>query len=340
MRTKKATLRNVKLQEVSLVGKGDNPEAHVLLLKTKPNQICDFEKDYKGDDKNALLKQWCSDNIDTLLKESGYTAEMFNDIIEQRELREDLWEMIWTLQDSINSIISDDSVSNKETMIATTVAQFQVAVSEKLKGGSEEMKKTVEELEKALADEQAKSAELEKKLAEEVEKAAKPAVNEDGTCKMCGAKVKKEQEIDKSALPESVRKHLEETEEKLQKQAADIAKMQEESLTKACVEKAESIAAAGATDEISKFLKDVTKLSPELAEKGFSLLKTCDARIKEAGLFKEAGKTGDSTVKTAAEQLDALAKEYAAKENVTYAKAYDHIYTTNHELRKAYNAER
>lgn len=337
-RTKTHKLSGVKLNEVSLVGKGDNPSAHILLLKTKKEEISDFEKSYAGENKNALLKQWYDDNVATILKGMDCEAETFDELIQDRKLRDQIWDMIWTLQDSISSIINDDEVPDKEALTTTTVGQFQQAVSALFKGGSTEMKKTVEELEKALAEEVAKNAELTTKLAD-VEKAAKePAA--DGKCKSCGSEMKKESTIDKSALPEEVRKYMEAQEAINKTNQEEITKLRDESITKECLEKAASIPAAGATEELSGLLKEVRKFDATLSDKVFGVLKTVNARIIEAGLFKEAGKHNDGVAKTAAEQLESLAKAYATENNVTYAKAYDHIYQTNLELRKAYNAER
>jgi uncharacterized coiled-coil DUF342 family protein len=47
MARQKSKLSAVKLDEISFVGKGDNPEAHVLLLKIKPDEN---ESNNKGDD--------------------------------------------------------------------------------------------------------------------------------------------------------------------------------------------------------------------------------------------------------------------------------------------------
>lgn len=338
-RTKTHRLKNVVLNEVSLVGKGDNPGAHVLLLKTRKEEIRDFEKEYDGDNKNTLLKQWYNDNVSTILKDSSCNAETFDEIVQDKELRDKIWDMIWTLQDSISSIVNDDEVADKEALTNTTVGQFQQAVSALFKGGSTEMaKKTVEELEKALTEEQAKTADLTKQL-EEVTKAAKEP-NEDGSCKSCGHVAKTEEAIDKSALPEAVRKHLEAQEAINKENAAEITKLRDESVTKICVEKAKAVPAVGDVESISGLLKEIGKLDSALSDKVYSIFKIAHARIKESGLFKEAGSDGEGVVKTAAEQLDVLAKAHAAEKGVSYAVAYDFVYANNHDLRKAYNEER
>ena len=64
-------LRSVKLDEISFVGKGDNPEAHVLLLKMKQDET-DVNNDTKGDSNmDAKLKKELEDKIAALEKEKA-----------------------------------------------------------------------------------------------------------------------------------------------------------------------------------------------------------------------------------------------------------------------------
>ena len=64
-------LRSVKLDEISFVGKGDNPEAHVLLLKVKQDQP-EVDIDKKGDlSMDEKLKKELEDKIAALEKEKA-----------------------------------------------------------------------------------------------------------------------------------------------------------------------------------------------------------------------------------------------------------------------------
>lgn len=64
-------LRSVKLDEISFVGKGDNPEAHVLLLKVKQDQP-EVNNDKKGDSNmDEKLKKELEDKIAALEKEKA-----------------------------------------------------------------------------------------------------------------------------------------------------------------------------------------------------------------------------------------------------------------------------
>lgn len=64
-------LRSVKLDEISFVGKGDNPEAHVLLLKMKQDKT-DVNNDTKGDSNmDEKLKKELEDKITAFEKEKA-----------------------------------------------------------------------------------------------------------------------------------------------------------------------------------------------------------------------------------------------------------------------------
>lgn len=331
-------LRGVKLNEVSLVGKGDNPEAHILLLKNHPNVILSKSEKYRGADKAKLLKEWYEEKISKgLIEKEDDEAVLFDELQGNKELRDKIWSMVWMLEESMSSILCDDTVSDKKAMITQSIDQFKTAVSEIAKGGSEmpeELKKAQEALEAA----QAKVEDLTKQL--EVVK-AKPAPGE--KCPTCGMTMpmkKEAEEIDKSALPESVRKHLEEVEKENKANREAIEKMQDENLTQTCITKAATVPAVGSAEEVGSLLKEISKKDSTLADKVFDVLKVADERIKKGGLFKELGGNGDTNETTAIDKINALAKEYQKENGVTFEKAFDHVYSTNSELRKAYQSER
>lgn len=335
-RTKKYKLSNVQLNEVSLVGKGDNPEAHILLLKTHPNAILAKGKGYDGEDAVSLLQNWFKEQ-DRITKEDG-EAQLFQEIADDRELRSKIWDMVYMLEESICSIISDDSITDKSSTIQQSVEQFKTAVTNITKGGMEHMaKKTVEELQKELDASIAKVAELEVQISDLTkEKAELTAEVEKGKADDKSAK----EEIDKSALPESVQKYMAEQEEINKANAAEITKLKEEGIERECLAKAAMVPAVGAVAEISALLKDIQKVKPELADKVLELFKTADARIKQGGLFKEEGKEDSTSGATALEKLNKMAEDlHKEKPEISIAKCFTMVYDTNEDLRKQYMAE-
>lgn len=327
-------LRGVKLNEVSLVGKGDNPEAHILLLKNHPNVILSKSEKYRGADKAKLLKEWYEEKVSKgLIQKEDDEAVLFDELINNKELRDKIWSMVWMLEDSMSSILCDDTVEDKKAMISQSIEQFKTAVSEIAKGGSE-MPEELKKAQEALAAAQKQVDELTKQneaLTGEVEtlKSEKSVLSEEVE------KLKKEDGEDPiyKGLPEPVVK-------KMKEQEAAIAKMQDDNLTQSCITKAATVPAVGSAEEIGSLLKEVSKKDSTLADKIFDVLKVADERIKKGGLFKELGVGGDNDNSTAIDKINALAKEYQKENNVTFEKAFDHVYSTNSELRKAYQAER
>lgn len=334
-RTRKLT--DVVLNEISFVGKGDNPEAHVLLLKMKKSGgLKNYPKIMKDEKiQSETLLKWLQDNK-TLIGKDENCAETFNEIIQDRDLRERVWELCWTLEDSLGSIMRDDTVTDKTAMISQSIDQFKAAITAITKGDimTEEeiaaLKKAKEEVEAALKEEQNKGAALAKEL--DVLKAA-PAAGE--TCKTCGQKmpVKKEDEIEKG-LPESIRKELEDN-------RARITKMEEDNLTREYVGKAVEVALIGKADDVGDILKSIAKADPALADKVFNLFKTADARIKEGDLLKEKGEEHGDGAATAYDKIVAKAVELKkTSPELSDAQAFTKVYVTDTELREAYMKER
>lgn len=320
-------LRGVKLNEVSLVGKGDNPEAHILLLKNHPNVILSKSEKYRGADKAQLLKQWYEEKIEkgVLKKEEGESV-LFDELHDNKELRDKIWSMVWMLEESMSSILCDDAVEDKKAMITQSIDQFKTAVSEIAKGGSE-MPEELKKAQEALAAAQKQVEELTKEV--ETLKSEKSILSEEVE------KLKKDENEDPiyKGLPEPVVK-------KMKEQEAAIAKMQDDNLTQSCITKAAAIPAVGASEELGSLLKEISKKDSALADKVFDVLKVADERIKKGGLFKEMGASGDNEDATAIDKINSAAKAYQKEHGVTFEKAFDHVYSTNTELRKAYNAER
>ena len=334
-------LNGVKLSEVSFVGKGDNKGAHIMLLKNHPNKIVSLGKEYKGREKKDLLQKWFDEDTskaDGIFKEEE--AEMFADLLANKTIRDQVWSMVWMLEDSICSIMNDESATNKGELISTTVEQFKEAITSltKSKGGNEDMAKTVEEVEKELLTANARISELEKQVGD--------LTTNNGTLTKERDELKKShapEGIDKSKLAPEVRKQLEDLETINKANTAAIEKMQDETLTAECISKAletPSISAEGVT--VSDMLKSIKKAAPEAFQSLCTLLKATEARIKEGNLFVEKGKRTDANGgATAYEQLVAKAAELRkSKPELSDAQAFDHVYKAEHELRKQYNEER
>lgn len=196
---------------------------------------------------------------------------------------------------------------------------------DKMKKEHDELVKANSELQKTHDELKTSSDELQKTL-DELKKSAEK--KEDKTDK-----------IDKSAMSDEVRKQFETQETELQKQADMIAKMQDERLEKEWISKAGDVLLVGEADEVGKLLKSVAETSPETAESLMTLLKAANTRIEKGNLFKELGVGGEVDDDSALAELNKKAHELAKDKDMTFEKAFAHVYKKEHKLRKQYQLE-
>lgn len=326
-------LRSVKLDEISFVGKGDNPEAHVLLLKIKPDTESSILKAGKDSPSDEVLKVWIESNSSYFVKDDG-EAVTFAEIAQDRELRDKIWSMCYMLEESLGSIVRDDSCTDKASKIQSSIDEFKAAVTAITKGDNEMTPEEIAALKKAKDEADAKVAELTKECE------TLKACAEDDKKKMEAleaAKLKKEAEEDiYKGLPEAIVKKLKDDE-------ARITKMEDEASTREYVAKAAEVTLIGKADEVGDLLKSIAKHSTDLAGKVLTLFKTASARISEGDLLKEAGKTNhDNTDGSSAyDKIVAKAAELRkAHPELTEAKAFTKVYDEDVELRTAYLNER
>jgi hypothetical protein len=344
-------LRNVKLNEISFVGKGDNPEAHVLLLKIKADpkgaSIVALGKEYKGGKQDDVLKKWLTDNATLVSKDDG-DAVTFADIQADKDLRDKVWQMCYTLEDSLSSIVHDDTVTDKTAMISQSIDQFKAAITAITKGEEDmplvkmtkerdealeknvTLTKTVTDLTTEVETLKAMSAEDKKKMKDMED--AKDGGADDTEEGPDGKKIKKS-DIMKS-LPESIQKEMKENREA-------IAKMQDNERTREYVGKAASCLLVGPADSVGDLLKTIAKHDPATADKVLELFKTANERIKEGDLLKETGKDAGDTGATAHDKIMAKAQVLKkTRPELSIEKAYTEVFDTDTDLRKQYEDER
>lgn len=302
MNKPKKKLSKVILNEVSFVGAGDNPEAHVILLKEKVPEIV-----------NKVCKAFVDKEMKT-----------FNEILYENEVVDTLYEYKWAWQDAFSSVLDDENVKDKQSAVVQITEEFLQALNDiknKQEGSveKEELQKKLEELQKQLDEKSAKVDEVTKEL-EALKKTEQ-----------------KEEGIDKSALPEDVRKKMDEMEAVTKAYAEKIAKMEAESIHKALVEKCAQIEYVGKKEDLAEILKGVDS---EKADAIFAIFKTANDRIKESNLFKEFGTSAGTSAKSASEQLEKIADELR-KEDATLTKeqALVKAYDKHPELVKQYYKE-
>lgn len=133
-----------------------------------------------------------------------------------------------------------------------------------------------------------KTEELEARVAElESERQALTTMSNDDLAALRGFEITSPatDEIDKSALPEAVRKALEDAD----KLRARVEKMEADARTQAFVVKAADYSAIAGAAELGPVLETIDRKAPEVAQAVEQYLKAANARIVESGLFAEAG---------------------------------------------------
>lgn len=338
MPRKRATIKQVKLEEISFVGSGDNPEAHVTLLKIKPLTVNkEIHKNRHAEGLGdtgmvSVLKKWAVDHSECILKGEANT---FNQIIEDREIRSKFWDLVWIFEESISSILNSGE-EDKSKLIQQSIDEFRAASSTILKAEGEkimpvELKKQLETATEKITALEKENADL-KKEAEDLKKKNEALEKKNPAT---------ETPIDKSLLPEAVRKELDRQEEINKANAIEIQKLKDENITRTYIGKASEVPLVGGIGEVSELLKNVAKHDTSLADKVLDIFRKADARIKEGDLLKEKGKlTNEGSGATAYDKLVAKSVELRkAKPELTEAQAFTMVYDTDEELRKAYLAE-
>jgi hypothetical protein len=324
-----AELIDIELDEISLVDKPANPGAKVKLFKRADDMQ---DKSTWKDKLKNLFKLHAEKKIE---KE----ALTFDDTIENQEAARLAYEFMdkvdryyWALKDSICSILSDAEAEDKSGMIKASVSQFKGALGDALSGlakaddvqqEQEENTMTLEEVTKQLEAEKARADTAEAKLAE-----------------MSKASTADETDIDKAALPETVRKRLEDIEKQNKEQAELIAKLNDETITKQFIEKAATFNNLQINNvELGQILKEASsKLSADNYNNLETLLTACNKSM--LAITAEFGKSSFNSGNSSLEKLETIAKDIAGKEGINYYVAFDKALKLNPELHEQYKKER
>jgi hypothetical protein len=295
-------LVNIKLTEVSLVDKGANPGAHIVLMK------------------------------------SDHDAVSFNQAANQQEANERIWRMMDAFLTSVHSIQNDSEITNKAAAIRDSAAQFHAAVAElakehQLMSDQDDIlaknKEMVDTIAKQATDLEANGTTITKLTADLATAVAKANKLE--------AKINKANDngdgFIKTDLPEAVQKKLDDQDAINKTNTDRIQKMEDDKLKGDWIGKC-------ATAESGGVMFKVAKLDPKLADEVHSIVNAAEAQAKAAGLFKVAGDDGSGGENSALEKVNKLASDLIAKDSsMTKAVAVTKVLETNPELYGAYRAE-
>lgn len=138
----KTKLKDLEVTEVSLVDAGANQHAHVTLYKRnggKPEEQPTGQNPEQAPAKSGLHKFFSAigkalkldqADIDSAVADIE-KADTFNDKMEERKLRritDEIWDVCFALENSLCSIIRDEEVTDKATLMNQSIDEFDVAI--------------------------------------------------------------------------------------------------------------------------------------------------------------------------------------------------------------------
>lgn len=318
-------IRQLDVQEVSLVDRAAN-RRKFLVLKQEDLDMADE----KQPDLAQLLESMDAETQELVVKLLGEDAddERVKEELEKAKLSPKAMAAVRTALRALNAV-KDELPGNIMRMLASLggysypgpeKAMHPDEEDEAEKGmGSVKDKDKMKKDEGASADAGAGNDGAPEAGDGEEGKEEKPMLKADGT-------------IDWDAVPEGLRPVLKAIEER----HAQTAKEAEE-LKKALaaerdrIRKAEFVAKAekefgalpGTAEEVGALLKEADeKLSGENVERLHKLLKAANERFAEVLKEKGSGASDEGEAQTAADKLEAIAKELARKENITFEQAF------------------
>ena len=306
-------LVDIKIEEVSAVDKGANGRKFLIIKRAKPDE---------------------------------FTKKTLDEIIESQEARDKFWKVVHAFYESIDSIIYDSDLSENEKadQVRTSADQFGKKLNElapslakrldvdalvseaevKIKKGGKNM--DWEDVLKGIEDDKVKDAVVEK--VSELEKSIKDLQSKGGT-----------EDIDKSLLPEDVRKRYEALEKRV-KIAENFAKKERDERMKAeFAKRAELYKSVGATDKIAGILRKVSESDTDLCSDLEEILKSANERIEKSSLFESAGDKGGDDNSVMA-KIEKKARELIVKNaDFTYEQAVTKILELEPDLYDSYMEE-
>ncbi len=379
-------LIDIELDEISLVDKGDDPQAVVALFKREKTKTVDGKTLFASafahvsdpkkpstwkfplhdpqhvdaavvaldsgafDENRAMVKSriraaWREfhedlpnvlkvtplEAIRDALKGEG-EARTFEEVLDEDEARravfeslDKLYEMYSALQRSIETIMTDDEITDKRSAVGESMDQFASAMRDALpnveKLGDDDM--TDEALQKQVE-------ELQKKLDDEI---AARKLAEDELAKLRSSEEEDEDDVTKGLSPE-VRKRLED-------QDAEIAELKKERETEFVRKHLSDTASAVSNVDSDEFRKVYLKLDADGRATLDKVLKGAQEAFSQ--IQSEVGKPGESDGGSAYERVMAEAEKLMTdrpSEFPTIEKARAHIWKTRRDLRKEYDEER
>ncbi len=287
------------------------------------------------------------DEVEKYVGEGNGTGEMFNEAFNRyslREIQEEIYDFTGALNQSISSIIADDKISDKKSMLDGSIEQFNAAITAaipewlnerqeigksgrvfsaerlgRLKKLSQDILALIAEGDKQEGDDGKMAGEINKSLlAQEVQDYISKMEAEIETLKKTQAPppAPDPEEVLKSLDP-AVRKFVDDLKAKADAAEAVAKKALDDEKTKTYVAKAAGYTHLGIqTEEFGAVLKSLADKDPESMGKITAVLDAANEAVGKSKLFEEAGspRTGGIRVTTGVESWGKIVE--AAKASI------------------------
>lgn len=331
-------LVNMKINEVSVVDKAANGKKFLIIKRDGEETAAPEGGEKINESLLSKLKTFAKGLLATDETKSSvvdFDTAMSISQKQQEDWAKDskLYDGIWALRDSIDSISDDENIIDKQLPVLLSMNQFFNYLVENniLKAG----KKISNERMTALTDMHKKLGELlagagdNNKEDKKLEKDTKDHV----TGCMCEGCITKRANVVKTAeLPVDIQKRLDTLEKRNKDLEADIKKQNDEVQNKEFITKAASFSNIGIdANELGPILKSMAEFNPEGYKKLEATLAAANAQIEKGQLFAEVGADGVGETEIT-KRVDAMAKEIQKRDGCTIEKARTLVYQENKEL--------
>lgn len=293
------------------------------IIKLKVDEVSSVDNPATGK-KFLVIKNEDSDE--------GVTKRTMNDVLDNQEARSEMWKAVDAFYTAVNDTLRDDTLSESETAEQITASTEQL--TSKLNEIAPDLAKNldVDEMVKNVKGKVSKKGggnmpELKDLLSqiedEEVRKGIQSQVDalEEKVETLEEASGEEEETVNKSEMPEELRKRFEDMEKKA-KEAEDIAKAERaKRLDVEFTKRAQEYSHVADTDKVKEILMKSSEIGEEFNSTLEEVLKSAQERLSKNDLFGESGDTGQSTTDAEA-TIEKKTQEVLEKNSdMTYAQA-------------------
>jgi len=294
-------LKKLRINRVDCVDKGANPHATIALYKRH----------------EAVTKE----DID-----HDYTPRTVNQILQEREARDQWYELMSVLECSVREIVGSADPADVPGLLTQTVNEFSAAAKALIPrvSMSKGWQEAVEEVEKAgrvIAGQRLTRIKDAIAALQQIVREAEPGEKEPDMADADVAKRAAEAEARVKELEaqvakaEDVTKRLEAAEARAQEAEAVAKRNQERLEEREYIEKAQRYSALPIkAEEDWKVLKAIDAMEPSVRDRALELLGAAEGQLALAGALTSVGKGGERAGGSSAiEQAQALASSLVAK---------------------------